>query len=56
MGGLVICWRAAQLLFDIPFAPLHLLVPLVVVIAVIRRFGDPLAIDTFVPELQRGEA
>jgi hypothetical protein len=56
LGGLAICWRAAQLLLDIPFAPLHLLVPLVVVIAVIRRFGDPLAIDTFIPELHRGDA
>ena len=51
LGGLAICWRAAQLLVDLPFAPLHLLVPLVVVMAVIRRFGDLLAIDTFIPEL-----
>jgi hypothetical protein len=56
LGGLAICWRAAQLLLDMPFAPLHLLVPLVVVIAIIRRFGDPLAIDTFIPELHRGGA
>jgi hypothetical protein len=56
LGGLAICWRAAQLLLDMPFAPLHVLVPLVVVMAVIRRFGDPLAIDTFIPELHRGDA
>ena len=56
LGGLAICWRAIQLLLDLPFAPLHLLVPLVVVIAVIRRCGDLLAIDTFIPELHRGDA
>jgi hypothetical protein len=62
LGGLAICWRTAQLLFDLPFAPLHLLVPIVVVTAVVRRFGDLLAIDTFIPELHelhelhRGEA
>ena len=56
LGGLAVCWRAAQLLLDMPFAPLHLLIPLVVVVAVIRRFGDLLAIDTFIPELHRGDA
>jgi hypothetical protein len=56
LGLLTMCWRAAQLLLDMPLAPLHLLVPLVVVIGIIYRFGDPLAIDAFIPELHRGDA
>ena len=50
----VLAWRAVQLLIDLPFPMLHPLVPLACALAalwVIAR--DPLAIETFAPELQK---
>jgi len=50
----MLTWRAVQLLIDLPFPLLHPLVPLACALAalwVIAR--DPLAIETFAPELQK---
>ena len=54
IGGLVLAWRAVQLFVDLPFAPLHPLIPLAAAIAAIWLIaGDPLAIETSAPELQK---
>jgi hypothetical protein len=51
---LVIVWRALQLLFDLPLPVLHPIVPLVAAAwAVWQLAGDPLAIETTAPELQK---
>jgi hypothetical protein len=54
IGAAVLAWRALQLLVDLPLPLLHPLVPLACALAalwVIAR--DPLAIETFAPELQK---
>ena len=54
VAAFMLGWRALQLLIDLPFPLLHPLVPLACALAalwVIAR--DPLAIETFAPELQK---
>ena len=54
IGILVLAWRALQLLFDLPFPLLHPLVPMAGAVAALWHVaGDPLAIATFAPELQK---
>jgi hypothetical protein len=54
IGAVVLGWRAVQLVFDLPFPLLHPLVPLAGVIAALWLIArDPLAIETFAPELQK---
>lgn len=54
IGAVVLGWRAVQLMFDLPFPLLHPLVPLAGVIAALWLIArDPLAIETFAPELQK---
>lgn len=54
IAGLVLAWRALQLSIDLPLPELHPMVPLAAAIWVIARVtGDPLAIETHAPELQK---
>ena len=54
IGGLVLAWRAIQLFVDLPLPVLHPIVPLVAAVAAIWVIaGDPLAIETSAPELQK---
>ena len=54
IGAVVLGWRAVQLLIDLPFPVLHPLVPLAGAIAALWLIArDPLAIETFAPELQK---
>ena len=54
IGASVLAWRAVQLLVDLPFPMLHPLVPLASAIAALWLIArDPLAIETFAPELQK---
>jgi hypothetical protein len=54
VAALVIGWRALQLLADVPFPALHPLVPLAGALAALRLVAsNPLAIETFAPELQK---
>jgi hypothetical protein len=54
IGALVIAWRALQLTFDLPLPMLHPLVPLAAAMAALWQIsGDPLAIETAAPELQK---
>jgi hypothetical protein len=54
IGALVVGWRALQLLIDLPFPTLHPVVPLAGAIAALWLIAcDPLAIETFAPELQK---
>lgn len=54
IGAVVLGWRALQLLIDLPFPMLHPLVPLASAIAALWLIArDPLAIETFAPELQK---
>jgi hypothetical protein len=56
IAALVLAWRALQLFVDVPLPMLHPLVPLAAVVAAVWHLaGDPLAIETFAPEL-RSEA
>jgi hypothetical protein len=53
-GAVVLGWRALQLLVDLPLPMLHPVVPLALAIVGLWRIGaDPLAIQTFAPELQK---
>jgi hypothetical protein len=52
VGALVLCWRALQLLIDLPLPALHPLVPLACVSAALWQIAsDSLAIATCAPEL-----
>ena len=52
--AIVLGWRALELFVDLPIPLLHPLVPLVAaVVAVWRLGGDPMAIATSAPELQK---
>jgi predicted anti-sigma-YlaC factor YlaD len=52
--AIVLGWRAFQLFVDLPIPLLHPLVPLLAaVVAVWVLEGDPLAIETSAPELQK---
>ena len=54
IGALVLGWRALQLLIDLPFPALHPIVPLAGAVAALWLVAcDPLAIETFAPELQK---
>jgi hypothetical protein len=54
IGAFVLAWRALQLLIDLPFPMLHPFVPLAAAVAALWQIaGDPLAIETFAPELQK---
>jgi hypothetical protein len=54
LGATVLVWRAVQLFIDLPLPILHPLVPLAAaVVAVWLIAGDPLAIETSAPELQK---
>jgi hypothetical protein len=54
IGASVLAWRALQLLIDLPFPVLHPLVPLACALAALWAIArDPLAIETFAPELQK---
>ena len=54
MAAVVITWRALQLLFDLPLPVLHPIVPLAAAVWAVRQLaGDPLAIETSVPELHK---
>ena len=54
IAALVIAWRALQLMFDLPLPMLHPLVPLAAAVAALWQIsGDPLAIETAAPELQK---
>ena len=55
IGVVVLVWRALQLLIDLPFPVWHPIVPLAAAIAALWQVSrDPLAIETFAPELQKG--
>ena len=54
IGALILGWRALQLLIDLPLPLLHSVIPMAAVAAALwQRARDPLAIRTFVPELQK---
>jgi anti-sigma factor RsiW len=54
IGALVFAWRALQLFVDLPWPLLHPLVPIAAAIAAVWQIaGDPLAIVTVAPELQK---
>lgn len=54
IGSLVLAWRVLQLLIDLPLPALHPLVPLAAAAAALWQLpGDPLAVETFAPELQK---
>ena len=54
VAGVLLCWRALQLLIDLPFPVLHPLVPLAAMVVVLWRIArKPLSIVTFAPELQK---
>ena len=53
--AIVLGWRALQLVVDLPLPLLHTLVPLAALVAAVWLIaGDPLAIETSAPELQKG--
>ena len=54
IGALVVVWRALQLFVDLPIPMLHPFVPLAATAAAVWLVaGDPLAIETWAPELQK---
>jgi hypothetical protein len=54
IAAVVLGWRALQLLVDLPLPLFHSLVPLAAAaVAVWLLKGDPLAIETSAPELQK---
>jgi hypothetical protein len=54
IGATVLGWRALQLFVDLPMPALHPLVPLVATVAAVWLVaGDPLAIKTTAPELEK---
>ena len=54
VGALVVGWRALQLLVDLPLPAVHAVVPLAGALAALWMIArDPLAIETFAPELQK---
>ena len=58
IGALLLGWRVLQLSIDLPIPVLHLLVPLaaaVTIVVVWKVAGDPLAIETWCPELRKGD-
>ena len=58
VGGLVLGLRALQLLVDLPMPVQHLFVPLIaaaVIAAIWKIAGGALSIETWAPELQKGD-
>ena len=54
LAGVLLCWRALQLLIDLPFPVLHPLVPLAAMLAALWLVArKPFSIVTFAPELQK---
>lgn len=54
IAAIVLGWRALQLSVDLPIPLLHSLVPLAAAALAVRLLkGDPLAIETSAPELQK---
>ena len=56
--ALILGWRALQLSIDLPVPMLHLFLPLAAAasIAILWKVaGDPLAIETWAPELRKGD-
>jgi hypothetical protein len=54
IGALVVVWRALQLFVDLPIPMLHPFVPLAATAAALWLLaGDPLAIETSAPELEK---
>ena len=54
IGVIVVAWRALQLFVDLPVPELHPFVPLVATaVAAWLVAGDPLAIETSAPELEK---
>jgi hypothetical protein len=54
IGSLLVAWRLLQLLIDLPLPALHPLVPFAALAAALWQLaGDPLAVRTFAPELQK---
>jgi anti-sigma factor RsiW len=54
IGSLVLAWRVLQLVLDLPLPALHPLVPFAAGAAALWQLaGDPLAVKTFAPELQK---
>ncbi len=55
VAAAVLGWRALQLVVDLPIPELHPLVPLAATAAAMWLVaGDPLAIETSAPELEKG--
>jgi hypothetical protein len=53
--AIVLGWRTLQLAVDLPLPLLHTVVPLAALVAAVWLIaGDPLAIETSAPELQKG--
>jgi anti-sigma factor RsiW len=58
IGTLLLGWRALELSIDLPIPVVHLLGPLAAAIAIAVAWkvaGDPLAIETWAPELGKGD-
>jgi hypothetical protein len=54
IGAFLLGWRALQLFIDLPIPVLHPLVPLAAAVAAVWLLaGDPLAIETSAPELEK---
>jgi hypothetical protein len=54
IGAVVVAWRALQLFVDLPMPLLHPFVPLAATVAAVWLVaGDPLAIETSAPELEK---
>lgn len=53
-AGIVLAWRSLQLLVDLPYPVVNLLIPLAIVVAALWQVSrDALAIQTFAPELEK---
>ena len=58
IGAVLLGLRALQLSIDLPIPVLHLFVPLAAAVAIAivwKLAGDPLAIETWAPELRKGD-
>jgi predicted anti-sigma-YlaC factor YlaD len=54
LAGLLLGWRSLQLFVDLPLPLLHSIIPLALGLAALWQLArDPLAIQTFAPELQK---
>jgi predicted anti-sigma-YlaC factor YlaD len=54
VAAIVLAWRSLQLLVDLPYPMVNLLIPLAVVVAALWQVSrDLLAVQTFAPELDK---